>query len=159
MKYKVFILLIFIIGLINGCGDDSPMHVTTQALGGYVIELSSTAKSVKYGGQLQLFIMVKDANGNMVTDTSNPVIVTSRIGGKFLPANTVNVVNGIANVVYIAPTAVLPSAANIKRDISLPENPITIGEGTQVTGSLPEYDVITATYKGAIAKLPILLYK
>lgn len=121
----------------SGCGSsDGPFSSELATGDGYRVNLSGTQEQIYSGGRLQLFVTVRDPQGNPIPDEEKAVVFTSSLDGTTFEGaeeGVADIKGGVATVVV----AWEDTSEDEARDA-------------------PSYMYVTASYRGAFATYKIL---
>lgn len=150
MKKLISIFLFCLASLaIIGCNSDAnPVSTgfSDDANLGHSINLTISNDAVPYAGTVSMQVAVRDAAGKPIARSSleGNVIFTSLLGGTF--QSTPAYAEGVVSSSYTAPSVKSATTASLRADsANLPTN-------------LPIFDEISVSYRGAIAKISVMLY-
>lgn len=131
------ICLIVTAVLFSGCSSsDGPFSSELTVGDGYKVTMAGTQEQIYSGGRLQLFVTIRDPQGNPVPDEEKAVVFTSSLEGTTFEGaeeGVADIKGGVANVVVAWEDASDDEA----RDA-------------------PSYMYVTASYRGAFATCKIL---
>ncbi|MFZ2959516.1 MAG: hypothetical protein WA705_21725 [Candidatus Ozemobacteraceae bacterium] len=149
MRIFPFILLVLLSSMaFSGCGGSSETISTGFPTAGPGINLTASSRTVPFGGNSIITAVVNDSTGVPVSASvlTGQMVFSSILGGSFDSAPVYS--DGLVTVKYTAPAAEgVATQATVALDL------VTLPSDT------PIYDEITVSFRGALAKLPIMLHR